>query len=81
MTLQLNRKRSRAGVFFGFLFILLVAAIIAGLFMRFEWEKPVLELDMTTDSIGSDQGTKGRVSDGRTGLRKLRAVIVKDGKE
>lgn len=79
--MQLNRKRSRTGVFFGFLFFLLVAAIIVGLFMRFEWEKPLLELDMATDSIGSDQGIKGTLSDAKSGLRKLRAVIVKDGKE
>lgn len=80
-TLQLNRKRSKVGTFFGFLFLLLIVAIFVGLFIRFEWEKPALMLDMATDSIGSDQGIKGTISDGKSGLRKLKAVLVKDGKE
>lgn len=79
--MQLNRKRSRTGTFLGFLFFLLISAVFVGLFIRFEWEKPTLELDMATESIGSDQGVKGKISDSKSGLKKLKAVLVKDGKE
>lgn len=79
--MQLNRKRSKIGTLLGFLFFLLIAAIFVGLFIRFEWEKPVLELTMASDSIGSDQGVKGTISDAKSGLRKLKAVLIKDGKE
>lgn len=81
VTLQLNRKRSRVGTFFGFLFLLLIVAIFVGLFIRFEWEKPALVLDMSADSIGSDQGIKGSFSDAKSGIRKLKAVLIKDGRE
>ena len=63
----------------GCLAIILPAAVL--FLVRFEGQKPTLELDLISPYIGASQDLTINVSDPDSGLRRLWVGLLKDGKE
>ena len=76
-----EKKNTSRLAILGTMLTLVLAAIVILLIIRMEGEKPSLQLEMASPSIGVQQTFTLRVGDEKSGIRQVWAAILKDGKE
>lgn len=61
--------------------LIVITALVVFLVQRFEGEAPVVNLNMASSSLGADQSIELKVSDTKSGIRKVWVGLIKDGTE
>ncbi len=79
-----KRKEKGRGLKSGLIIVLCLAAAAAGgwlFWAKFEGEKPEISIDLEKSVLGASTKISGTVRDGRSGVRKIWAGLIKDGSE
>jgi len=75
------RKKSLKKRFFIILLIFLVIPIFFLLFIRLEGEKPNISINLTSSYLGASQSLAVKVTDKKSGVKKVRVTLEGQGKE
>ncbi len=76
-----SKKKSFSRFFITFILVGITALVGIGIIIFFEGEKPQIALTNLSEYIGNSGEIAFKVTDGKSGLRSIKAVTIQNGKE